>query len=70
MIPPKPRHNSEPHSVVVIGATGLLGSAIVRANPGCIQLSSSDFDATSYIDTKNYFRNIAEKIENSTKNIA
>lgn len=70
MIPPKPRHNSEPHSVVVIGATGLLGSAIVRANPGCIQLSSSDFDATSYIDTKNYFRNIAEKIENSTIHIA
>ena len=70
MIPPKPRHDSEPHSVVVIGATGLLGSAIVRANPGCIQLSSSDFDATSYIDTKNYFRNIAEKIENSTIHIA
>lgn len=70
MIPPKPRHDSEPHSVVVIGATGLLGSAIARANPGCIQLSSSDFDATSYIDTKNYFRNIAEKIENSTIHIA
>jgi len=70
MIPPKPRDDSEPHSVVVIGATGLLGSAIARANPGCIQLSSSDFDATSYIDTKNYFRNIAEKIENSTIHIA
>jgi len=70
MIPPKPRHDSEPHSVIVIGSTGLLGSAISRANPNCIQLSSKDFDATSYIDTKNYFRGIAEDIENSTIHVA
>ena len=70
MIPPKPRHDSQPHSVIVLGSTGLLGSAISRANPDCIQLSSKDFDATSYIDTKNYFRMIAEDIENSTIHVA
>ena len=70
MIPPKPRHDSQPHSVIVLGSTGLLGSAISRANPDCIQLSSKDFDATSYIDTKNYFRMMAEDIENSTIHVA
>jgi len=70
MIPPKPRHTSQPHSVIVIGATGLLGSAIARANPNCTQLSTKNFDATSYIDTKNYFRMIAEDIENSTIHVA
>ena len=42
-------------NVIVFGATGLLGSAIVRANPGCTQVSSKDFDATDPADTERWF---------------
>ena len=70
MLPPRPRDYSDEHYTIVFGATGLLGSAIARANPDCIQVSSKDFDATSYIDTKNWFRMMSGAIENSTIHIA
>lgn len=42
-------------NVIVFGATGLLGQAVVRANPGCTQISSKDFDATDRAATKQWF---------------
>jgi len=44
-------------NVIVFGATGLLGQAIAKANPGCIEISSKDFDATDRTATEEWFLN-------------
>lgn len=43
-------------NVIVFGATGLLGSAIARANPNCVQVSSKDFDAMDPVATEQWFQ--------------
>jgi GDP-L-fucose synthase len=52
-------------NVFVFGATGLLGSAVAKANPNCIGTSSQDFDATNYADTQQWFNRYREQLENS-----
>jgi len=56
-------------NVFVFGATGLLGSAVARANPGCIEVSSKQFDARDPIDTKNWFRMHASDLQDSVIHI-
>lgn len=56
-------------NVIVFGATGLLGSAVARANPGCIQVSSKDFDATDQLDTDRWFRENALIVTSSVAHI-
>ena len=56
-------------NVFVFGGTGLLGSAVARANPGSRVVSSRDFDARDIIDTKNWFRAHAEELKDSTIHI-
>lgn len=56
-------------NVFVFGATGLLGSAVARANPGCTEVSTRDFDARDPIDTKNWFRTHASELQDSVIHI-
>jgi GDP-L-fucose synthase len=56
-------------TVIVIGATGLLGSAIARANPGCVQVSSKNFDATDSNSTSEWFTEHKDIVANSTIHI-
>jgi len=56
-------------NVIVFGSTGLLGSALVRANPGCIEVSSKDFNAMDLVETKEWFKNNKLLIEDSTAHI-
>lgn len=56
-------------SVIVFGASGLLGSAVARKNPGCIKISSKDFNALDYLETKKWFEANKELVENSIAHI-
>jgi len=56
--------------VIVFGASGLLGSAIARANPNSITVNSKEFDARDSVDTKNWFRRYATDIQDSEIHIA
>lgn len=56
-------------NVIVFGATGLLGSALVRANPGCIQVSTKDFDARDPAQTAEWFNQNKLIVTNSTAHI-
>lgn len=42
-------------NVIVFGASGFLGSALVRANPDCVQVTSKDFDACDPVATGEWF---------------
>ena len=52
-------------NVIVVGASGLLGSAVARANPGSVELSSKHFDATDAHMTENWFLEHRDLVENS-----
>jgi GDP-L-fucose synthase len=56
-------------NVIVIGATGLLGSAVARANPGCVQINSKHFDATDSHSTHEWFLEHRDLVANSTIHI-
>lgn len=56
--------------VIVFGASGLLGSAIVRTNPDAVTVTSKEFDARDLVDTKNWFRKYASDIQDSEIHIA
>lgn len=56
-------------TVIVFGATGLLGSAIAKKNPGCIKLNSKDFDATNKTETMEWFHKNTNIVHNSVVHI-